>query len=521
MQLVTLRAPMGSRPTAADNLTTLSGLVMPWGETFTRAGVPMAFHADSITIPDDLSAVKLLVEHDPERPIGTATAARPDAAGLHMEFRLADHDRSRDAAHEITERLRDGYSVGVALSETAIDAVFSWEPGGDPVPLSGTLREVSLVAIPQMQSARVEQSAPPLVTLSQKVEPMDTPTAAAAAADFTITEAPEFLELAGRVARLETTGPSGSHPAARFATLGAAIKSGTGADPMESVTLALADNVADNGTNAGVVPPAWLSGVVGIINRRRAAVNAFGGPGPLPASGLSIDWPYYDGDLSQLVGKQTAHKSEITSAVVDIKRATADIVTYAGGADNALQLIERSSPAFLSEWGRIMAAAYGLVTETDFTGKVAAGAGETLPIDWGTATAETVKAWLFAASDAVDDATGAPAGFCLASPDVFQTIGTLDGIYPGEYGTTNTAGTASAATLRVDVNGLPIIKARGLAAGTAIVSNSDAARFHESGPRFIDALNVSRLGRDSAIYGYGVARIITAAGIVKSGPVGP
>lgn len=509
---------MGSRPAAADNLTSLSGLVMPWGETFTRHGVPMAFHIDSITVPDDLAAVKLLIEHDPERPIGTATAATTDAAGLHMQFRLADHERSREAAHEITERLRDGYSVGVALSDAAIEAVWEWEPGQDPVELSGTLREVSLVAIPQMQSARVEHSAP-LVTLSQKVERMDT--TAAAADSFTITESPEFVELAGRVARLETTGPGGGHPAARFATLGAAIKSGTGADPVESVTLALADNVADDGTNAGVIPPAWLSGVVGIINRRRAAVNAFGGPGSLPASGLSIDWPYYDGDLSELVGQQSGHKQEITSAVVDIKRATADIVTYAGGADNALQLIERSSPAFLSEWGRIMAAAYGLVTETDFVGKVAAGAGETLPIDWGTADAAAVKAWLFAASDAVDDATGAPAGFCLAAPDVFQTIGTLDGIYPGEYGTSNVAGTASAATLRVDVNGLPIIKARGLAAGTAIVSNSDAARFHESGPRFIDALNVSRLGRDSAIYGYGVARIITAAGIVKSAPVGP
>jgi phage head maturation protease len=517
MEIVTLRAPMTE--TADTAAGQLSGTVLPYGAVFHRQGIPMVFAGPgSVTVPDDIGTVKLLIEHDHERPIGYGKGFSDTSAGLFMAFSLADHDRSRAAADELSARLRDGFSVGVTLSAETVAAVMEWAPDSPPVELSGTVREVSLVAVPEFNDARATRTAAETVTLARPIGDiaMTVPAVDTAAASFTISETPEYVELANRLAALEMGGPAGVHAAAAFDSLGDAIRAGTGRDAMAAVTLALADNTTENGKNAGVVPPAWLTSVVGVINRRRAAVNAFGGPGSLPADGLTIDWPYYDGDMSTLVGQQTAQKTEITSAAVDIKRATADILTFAGGADNALQLIERSSPAFLSEWGRIMAAAYAMVTENHFAGRVAAGAGGSLPVDFGTASAADIREWLFEASDMVDDATGAPAEFMLAAPDVFVALGKLDGLYSPEYGTNNAAGVASAATLRIDVNGLPVIKTRGLAAGVGIVANSDAARFHESGPRFIDALNVSQLGRDSAIYGYGVSRITVAAGIVKS-----
>jgi len=507
------------------------GLVVPWHVEFERMGQAFTFTPDSLTLPDDLSTVKLLLEHDPERPIGYAVDAVSTDNGLVVAFDLPTAvPRSADAMTEYQARLRDGFSVGVEPSEDTLQVMMSAMlegPSPDALPFAGTLREVSQVAIPQFNNARASamerKATRPLVTLGSDRKPKmqtDTvpalPSVASAVETFRVMEAPEFAELAGRVAALESGSRPGSHPLARFASLADAIRAGL---TEGRVNFVLADNIANGTLNAGVVPPAWLSSVAGIVARRRVVVEAFGGPGQLPADGFTTNWPYYDGDLSTLVGIQTAQKTDITSASVDIKNGQAPVVTYAGGADNALQLIERSSPPFLEVWGRIMAAAYAVVTDADFTARVAAAGTGTSVIDWATATADTVRAWLFDASAKVDDATGAPAEFALVAADVFAKLGGMAGLHNPTYGTNNAVGTASASTLQINVNGLPVLKARGLAAGATIVSNREAARFMEDGPSFIDALNVAKLGRDSAIYGYGAAHIYVPAGIVESVPL--
>ena len=49
----------------------------------------------------------------------------------------------------------------------------------------------------------------------------------------------------------------------------------------------------------------------------------------------------------------------------------------------------------------------------------------------------------------------------------------------------------------------------------AIVTNGDSARWIEDGPRLANAENVGKLGRDIAIYGYGVTAAYLPAGIVR------
>ena len=502
----------------------ISGMVVPWHTEFSREGQRFTFTPESLELPDDLRTIKLLLEHDPERPIGFAVSADSDETGLNMAFELpATFPRSSDAAKEFAARLRDGFSVGVEPSALTLDAMFNAMvegPRESPLPFTGTLREVSTVTIPQFNNARgnLENSSRPLITLAttkdRDMTDIATPSLAAAIETFRIMEAPEFAELAGRVSALESGGRHGAHSLARFASLAEAIKGGLNTENGR-VNFVLADNTANAGANAGVVPPSWLTSVAGVIARRRAVVEAFGGAGSLPPDGFTTNWPYYDGNLSTLVGIQATQKADITSAAVDIKNGQAPVITYAGGADNALQLIERSSPAFLEVWGRIMSAAYAVVTDTDFTARLAAGATGTSVIDWATATADTVRAFLFDASAKVDAATGAPAEFALVAPDVFAKLGGLPGLHNATYGTQNAAGTASAATLQINVNGLPIVKANGLAAGASIVSNREAARFMEDGPSFIDAINVAKLGKDSAIYGYGATHIYIPAGLVE------
>jgi hypothetical protein len=115
----------------------------------------------------------------------------------------------------------------------------------------------------------------------------------------------------------------------------------------------------------------------------------------------------------------------------------------------------------------------------------------------------------------VDDATGSPAAFILAASDAWLEIAKTAGLIPPAYGTQNVAGVAQASTLRVEVSGLPVIRAKRLAAGTVIASNSSAASLFSSGLMTASAEVVARLGMDVAAWSMDAPGIFIPAGIVK------
>lgn len=80
------------------------------------------------------------------------------------------------------------------------------------------------------------------------------------------------------------------------------------------------------------------------------------------------------------------------------------------------------------------------------------------------------------------------------------------------------AGVATASTLDVNVSGLRVVRAKWLdtdADRHAIVMNGEAARWIEDGPRLATAENVSKLGTDVSIYGYGATAVYLPAGVVR------
>lgn len=501
-----------------DGVATVAGLVAPYRRPFSRYGETFAF--DTLEVPEPLATVKLLEEHDPERPIGYATHADNAAGGLTMAFAVPDLPPGADALERLRHALRDGFSVGVEVSDEATDA-------NGVIRLAGTVREVSLVTVPTFNEARATVNASAATALlttaatqGETAMPDALPTLKDAEGSFSVTDTPEYAELAARVADLEAGHGSDGHPLARFDGLADMMRASVAADAAGRLTLALTDNLLDGTQNEGLARPGWLSEIFGIIRRRRVAVEAFGGAVALPDTGMTVEWPYLDPATDGLVGEQATQKTDITSAAVDIMRASAPVKTYAGGNDNALQLIERSTPSFLEAYGRIMLGAYAGVTDAAFAAAVFA-AGTPLAGAVPPASPADFKAWLFEASDAVDDATGAPASFCLVSPDVFRVLGAMENLESPEYGTSNVPGTASAASLRINVSGLPVLKCRGLAAGSILASNTEAAKFGEDGPSFIDQLNVAKLGRDTAVYGYGAHMVHIPAGVIKAEAAAP
>jgi len=269
--------------------------------------------------------------------------------------------------------------------------------------------------------------------------------------------------------------------------------------------------------NPGVMAPAWLTTIVGLLERPRPAIQALGGAKSLGDSGMEIDWPYVDPalDLNAVIAKQTAEKTEINSVLVKILKGTAGIDTFAGGSDVSYQLIRRSKPAYREAYIRILLNAYARETEAEFETDLAAGATSSLVLT-ATATADQVRAFLFAASAIVEDYTGAPATIDLVSPAEFLRLGGLTGLYAQQYGTQNVVGTADAASLRINVSGIPIVRAPFLTGNTHLVTNSEAAGWHEDGPFPISAEDVAKLGQNVAVWGMGATVIQIPKAIVKS-----
>ena len=279
---------------------------------------------------------------------------------------------------------------------------------------------------------------------------------------------------------------------------------------------ALADQIT--GDNPGVVEHGWVRDLKGIVDKGRRFVTALGA-GSLPASGTSVAWPYYDGTLTDLVGVQATQKTAITSAEVNLKKGDEDIVTYAGGSDIALQLLERSDPSYLDAYLRIMALAWARVTEA-----AAVAAAEAAATGAASFEGDTPAALFTAIVDAaakVEDATGMPPDGGLVAPAVWATYAGLLGeddrpIFAPYAGPSNAPGGPRApGALDLAIAGIPVV--RGVVATTApfIVTNRAAFQWLEDGPRNLAADDVEKLGRSVAIYSYAAPAAYVPTGIVK------
>jgi hypothetical protein len=284
----------------------------------------------------------------------------------------------------------------------------------------------------------------------------------------------------------------------------------------DRVTLARAfvDQITTD--NPGVMPPAWLTEIFGILDTGRPVINAIG-TRPLPPSGMEVDWPYYDGDMHTLVGEQTVEKADVTSVKVSFKKASVPIKTYAGGSDISWQLIRRSQPSYRDAYLRILNIAYGVVTD-NVVGDLLPAVPGAQTVDYDIAAPDPdgalLKAAVFEASSLVQIATGTPATWVLAATDVFLAFGAMPAMAASPYGTQNVPGVATASTLDVNVSGLKVTHAPDLAAGTAIVSNNSACAWMEDGPFVVAAPVIPKLGEDVAIWGMGAFAAFIPAGIV-------
>jgi len=312
-------------------------------------------------------------------------------------------------------------------------------------------------------------------------------------------------------------------PLAQYGTLGemvhAAARPGAAPEVRAHAARAIArraldDTTFNSGANAALANGNLVTQELQrLVNRGRPAINAFGGPRPLgDIAGLTLNWPYFDGTLSDFVAAQSAEKAAIISASVDIKLGTEALLTYAGGSDISFQVIRRGSPSILDMYARIWLAAWSAVTDAAFVTELETGSVTVDTGAIGSLTIITLTDHLITASLAVEAATGQPAQFAVASTTFFTQAAHL--IAPSSTDIAS-ASSMDLRGLRIAIGNVPIIHDASVTAGKAIVSNDLAAAWYEDGPFLASDDDVEKLGRNVAYWSLGAGARFVPAGIVE------
>jgi HK97 family phage prohead protease len=477
------------------------GRAVPYGVETRIGQVRESFDANAFD-PQDVVGKPLAYRHG--EPIGVITAAENKPDGLYIDFQIANTVQGRDAATLIRTGSAKGLSVGFTPSESI------WNKARTIVRHArAALAEVSVTHMPAYATAGVSAIRE---EESMSVETVEVETAPAVAADIQAREAIAQVreQLAAVEARSFTS--EAAHPLEQYRSFGEYVKAvynGSEERALDVSTLADAP---------GLVPPVWWRDIRGVLDRGRPCINAVGGAISAAGAGLTINWPYFDGDLSAIVAAQAAENDEINSVDIDIKKGTATLATYASGNRLTQQVIERTDPSYVTAHMRILMGGYG--TETDYAFQTGLWANDTAGLDYDFSADTTGAAFVeavWAAAVDVQNATGQPAEVVYVNSAVYKKIAAWSYFQSQNYANFNASGTFDGTTVRASVMGLPLVLARNFATNEtqdAIVTNSAAVRWAEDGPRTMSADVVSNLGRESAIYGYGVITPFIPAGIV-------
>lgn len=265
----------------------------------------------------------------------------------------------------------------------------------------------------------------------------------------------------------------------------------------------------------GIVPPIWIRTLADTISAAQPFVQAFSQL-PLPDTGMTLTYPKLV--TRPLVGKQTAEKTEVPSRKTTITSATANVVTYGGGEDVSVQVLQRTDPSYLGLMLELYAEAMAIVTNTDAINGALAAFGASIGIGtdastWNEALA-TVVADLLTASRIMPDTfvmgTDMWAAFAGASdPDgrpLFPNASPM-----------NPLGRTSLDSTTGDVRGMTFVVDPMMPADTGIIG-ARAAFTSMLGPvQTLSADNVAKLGRDYAVFRFAafIQRRPDAAAVVS------
>jgi HK97 family phage prohead protease len=477
----------------------ISGKIVPMGTGEigrTNLG-EYAFAANSIQIADP-SKIRLLSQHNMQKPIGKMISAEERKDGIYAVFRLSKSTAGSDALIMAQEGLVTGLSIGAEIlaSQPSKD--------GYTVVSSARLKEVSLVTVPAFASAQVLEIAAEEVIPAEENPQTESETVV----EDTTVEAAPVETAAVEAARPTVTAMYYTNPRLNLnITAGEYAKAQLNASrgDADARELMAALQVATVAENTGMVPPTYLKDVIGIIDSSRPFIDSIE-RAALPASGMKIFTPKL-GTQAQV--DLTAEGAEFASTDTTVTFQEDNVVKFAGAGKLDLELVDRSDPSFLDLYLRELAASYAQKTDA-YASKIAADGSA------DSSSSTIYKAIAKSIADSFGVMRQTPNNLLVATSggndnvDFASLLGEVDNTGRPLYAAAapmNANGLITQGSTNGTVAGLNLVVDPNYAGGTAgvkvgLVYPTMAMRFHESGTLQIRANVVANGQLEIGIYGY-------------------
>ena len=518
----------------------VSGLVAPYGEVgYTSAG-PVVFERGSIEIPD-ATKIKLLSQHQQDKPVGRAISFSESTEGVYGSFKLSSSTRGQDALVLAQENLVSGLSVGVDVTAS--------KPMGDYLLVTAAvLKEVSLVESAAFSSASVTDIAAARAELiaatstKEKVTTINTTiveTETETESEEAVTTAPENtpeetpVEASSEAAPVEAARkiirPSALDsqrvrtPIISMPTYTEhKIKAALGSEDSRLYVTAADDSFT---TNPGFNPTQYLSEFVTNTRFGTPAIDACS-QGTLPASGMTINVPSLvtsDGGGTGVAPVVTVEPEAgaVSNVGMETGYISGTVSKYSGMNVYSVELLERSDPNFYAELTTQLENAYLKTVDTAvLTALIAAGQqGATQA-----ATSAGVIGYVADAATKIYQATGYFAQNYIANPAQWQLLlGATDTTGRQIYTAANPMnnnGNVLARSIRGNVSGLDLYVDKNFSATTviddsAVILAPEAFTVYRSAQNFMSVNVVGNLQVQVAIYGYMATIAKMPKGIVR------
>jgi HK97 family phage prohead protease len=517
----------------------VSGLIAPYGEVgYTSAGA-VVFERGSITIPD-ATKIKLLSQHQQDKPVGRAISFSDSTEGVYGSFKLSSSTRGQDALVLAQENLVSGLSVGVDVTAS--------KPMGDYLLVTAAvLKEVSLVESAAFSSASVTDIAAAraaleaatststkTTTINTTIVEIETETeseeAVTTAPENTPEETPvdtpveaEKVEAARKIIRPSVLDSQRVRTPinSMAAYTEHKIKAALGNDDSKLWVTAADDSFS---TNPAFNPTQYLSEFVSNTNFDTPMINALSS-GVLPQSGMTISVP----SLVTSAGGQSGVAPVVTVEAEAGAVANTGMVTqylsgtvkkYSGMNTLSVELLERSDPNFYAELTNQLQRAYSLATDAAVIADVVAGGVQ------GTAVAATsagIISYVSTESANIYKNTSYFARNYVAGPSQWSLLmGATDSTGRPIYNAAapmNSGGLSTPTSIRGNVLGLDLYVDHQMVSTTiddsAFIVAPEAMTVYRSPQAYMSVNVVSNLQVQVAIYGFMATIVKMPNGLVR------
>ena len=491
----------------------ISGKIVPMGTGeigSTNLG-QYTFSANSIEIADP-SKIRLLSQHNLQKPIGKMISAEEKADGIYAVFRLSRSTAGSDALIMAQEGLVTGLSIGAEIiaSKPSKD--------GYTVVSQAKLKEVSLVTVPAFASAEILEIAAEEVTPVEENPTTESETPVVE--DTTPVEATPSVEAAAvEAARPTVSAMYYTNPIIEVTKrnyLENTLKANLFGDDDSRQWLRAADN--DQTTGAGFIPTPQSTQLLNFLsNADRPVIDSIT-RGTMPEFGKTFELPKI---TTVPLVDQIDENDPVTESQLEASYITVTKKSFKGRAITTLELLTNSTPAFLDELLVQMEFAYAKDTETYVTGEVATnGTLNATPRD---NDADGLLGYISSAAAAVYSASLGFARNLVVTPEQWANIMSYnDGGRPIYIAANpqNAGGALSPLSVRGNVAGLDLRVSRYITssspAGTGdqsmLVVNPDAYTWYE-GARQQLRTNINSDGTvDILLFGQGALATKLGAG---------